>query len=362
MQRIVSKITAICTSLLLLFSVSCATVSYVDKYYSVFGELYMSVSYYEGSDKEVKTIAETLDAEINPDIPTSYVSRFNSMKAGEIEVSEHVYNLVEYAIRAHDVTGGAFDVTLSDLSKLWKVDHKSLSEYYPDLFPSLPSYELVSTVRSYMDAVSVREENGKYYLSKTEDGAKLDLGGLAKGYLSDIVKDKLSQNGVKSAIVDVSGNLCLLGSKYDSNGNKKTWNIGINNCFDEGGMYLCGVVVNGDSFVITSGTYERGYEKDGVEINHIINPETKMPVGVDYNGTYSNTADHIVSVTIIGQQGILCDTMATAICIKGIQTAELLAETFGFSAIIVTADKQYKIIGDVQLMQGNFYLSELKKI
>ena len=363
MQRLVNKLTAIIVSLLLLVCVSCSTVAYKDEYYSVFGDLYASLSYYGGTDNGVKALAEALDNEINPDIPTSYVARFNAMDDGEIEVSKNVYDLVNLSKRLYSLSGGAFDITLSDLSKLWKVDHESLDTYYPDSFPALPSYEDVLKISSTMDAISTRKDESKYYLSKTNANAKIDLGGIAKGYLSDLIYEKLKINGVKSAIIDVSGNLCLLGKKHDNNDVKSDWKIGVNNCFDDGaGTYLCGTLIGGDCSVITSGTYERGYEKDGVKVNHLINPHTKMPVGETYDGAYSNESDYVISVTVIGENGAICDAVATAVCVMGINDGANLIEELGLSALVVTADKKYKTVGSFQFMQGNFYLDGLEKV
>jgi len=362
-KRVIKKLSAIALAVALMLCVACSSsISYTDKYYSVLGDLYMSISYYSGTDSGAYDIATALDNEINPDIPTSYVARFNAMQAGEIEVSKSVYDLVKMSKQLCSLSGGAFDITLSDLSKLWKVDHKSLENYAPNEFPLLPSYEEVVSVNSTMDKIDAREENGKYYLSKTVDNAKIDLGGIAKGYLTDLVQAKLDANGVKSAVIDVSGNLHLLGNKYEESGNKSDWKIGVNNCFNNDGSYLCGIMPNKDSAVITSGTYERGYEKDGVKVNHVINPHTKMPVGVMYDGAYLNSLDYVTSVTVIGNNGALCDAVATAVCVMGITQGAQLIEDLQLSAIIVTADKKYKTVGSIRFMQGNFYLNSLEEI
>lgn len=349
--------------MLLLLCVSCASVSYTDKYYTVFTDLYMTVSYYGGTDNGAEEIANTLNEQINPDVPTSYVARFNAMGKGEIEVSKSVYDMVLSSKRLYSLSGGAFDMTLGDLSKLWHVDHQSLEEYYPSSFPELPSYEQICAIESTMDKIGARSENGKYYLTKTADNAKIDLGAIAKGYLTDLVRDKLKENGVRSALIDVSGNLSIVGKRYAEDGTKGAWKIGVNNCFRADGSYLCGLNIDGDLSVITSGTYERGYKKDGVNVNHIIDPHTKMPVGIKYgNSVYSNTADHVISATVIGESGAMCDAVATAVCVMGIEDGAELIESLGLSALIVTADGRYTSVGNINFMQGNFYLNGLEKV
>ncbi len=363
MQRLIKKVVAIAMTLLLIVCMSCSIlVSYTDKYYSVFGDLYMTISYYSGSDSGVSELAVALDNEINPDIPSSYVAVFNEMQAGEIEVSKSVYELVELSKHIYELSGGAFDITLSDLSKMWNVDHKSLEEYYPNSFPDLPSYTEISAIESSMGNIDVRKDGDKYYLLKSKDNVKIDLGGIAKGYMSDLVQSKLSNNGVKSAIIDVSGNLHLLGQKRSENGDKEDWKIGVNNCFENNGSYLCGTIVGENTAVITSGTYERCYEKNGVKINHIINPHTKMPVGIEFSDGYSNSVDYVTSVTVIGNSGALCDAVATAVCVMGMQDGAKLVEDLNLSAIIVTADKKYTTVGSIRFMKGNFYIDSLEEI
>ena len=325
----------------------------------------MAVEFYGGNDSGAKVIADDLDGKINPDIPTSEVAMFNAMGKGEIEVSKYVYDLVALSFEVYEKSNGAFDITLSALSKHWRVDSDSLSNYGQAEFPSLPSFESLDGFASGMSAISIREEDGKYYLSKAEDFVSIDLGGIAKGYLSDLVCEKLKANSVKSAIIDVSGNLYLLGKKHTEDGSLLDWKIGVTNCFDNGGEYLCGIVIPQSTAVVTSGTYERCYQKDGVKINHIINPHTKMPVGVTYENGYINTSDYLTSVTVVGGNGALCDAVATAVCVLGMEQGKNLVSEFGLSALLVSADGKYSTVGDIDFMDftdGNFYIETLERI
>lgn len=321
----------------------------------------MEISYYQGSDAGVEKLAQKLDSEINPDVQSSFIARFNAMEEGEIEVSKSVYELFCLSKQVYLLSDGAFDVTLSDLSTIWKVDSASLEQYYPN-FPSLPPYSQVCELNSTMDKIDAWEKDGKYYLNKSVDNAKLDFGGIAKGYLSDLVFEKLTENGTRSAIIDVSGNLCLLGKNYTQNGEKTDWKIGVSNCYDKGGLYLCGLYLSGNCSAITSGTYERCYTKDGVKVNHIINPKTKMPVGIKYDGEYSNTTDHVVSATVVGESGALCDAVATAVCVMGVKDGAKLVNDLQLSALIATADNKYTTVGSLSFMEGNFYLGSLEEI
>jgi thiamine biosynthesis lipoprotein len=322
----------------------------------------MSLSYNGGNDSGIKALADDLNAKINPDISTSEVAIFNAMQEGEIEVSKCVFDLVSLSLEIYEKSGGAFDITLSDLSKLWSVDHKSLEDYANSEFPPLPDYEELASYTSGMEDISIREQDGKYYLSKSKASVKIDLGGIAKGYLSDLVAEKLRTNGTKSAIIDVTGNLYLLGKKINSDGSLLDWRIGVNNCFEAGGEYLCGIICPQNTAVVTSGTYERYYKKNEIKINHIINPFTGMPVGVAYNGEYSNTSNHVVSATVIGSNGAVCDALATAVCVLGMESGASLIQSEGLSALIVTADGKYTTVGTVDFMAGDFLINGMEKV
>ena len=358
MQRILRTLTSLLL-LVVLALTGCGQITYKDGYYTVFSELYMTTSYQGGSDSGVQALADELNAKINPDVSTSEVALFNAMGVGEMEISKCVYDLISLSLNVYQESNGAFDITLSSLSKVWSVDHNSLANTE---FPPLPDYPTLSLYESGMDRLKLREQDGKYYLSKTSADVKIDLGGIAKGYLSDLVANKLKDNGTNSAIIDVTGNLYLLGQKLDNNGNSLDWKIGVNNCFDEGGEYLCGIVCPSSVAIVTSGTYERFYEKDGIKINHIINPNTRMPVGVTYDNGYKNTTDHVVSATIIGENGAVCDAIATAVCVLGLQDGKALIQSKGLSALIVTANGKYTVVGNIDFMSGNFYINGLEKV
>jgi thiamine biosynthesis lipoprotein len=220
----------------------------------------------------------------------------------------------------------------------------------------------LASYTSGMEDISIREQDGKYYLSKSKASVKIDLGGIAKGYLSDLVAEKLLANGTKSAIVNVTGNLYLLGKKINSDGSLLDWRIGVNNCFEAGGEYLCGIICPQNTAVVTSGTYERYYKKNEIKINHIINPFTGMPVGVAYNGEYSNTSNHVVSATVIGSNGAVCDALATAVCVLGMESGASLIQSEGLSALIVTADGKYTTVGTVDFMAGDFLINGMEKV
>lgn len=331
--------------------IACKKQTYVTRSETVFSsDILMSISAYGLTDAdldEAYDFASELNALINPNIPSSQIAIFNGMQTGQLKVSKHVYSIVEQAKQAWEDSNGAFDVTLSSLSQLWKVDSENIFESQDH---ELPNGFQLDAISSTMHGVELSQKTDGYYLVKTIPTASLDLGGIAKGYLCDEIAKILNRKGCTSALVDVGGNLLLLGShKTDSSASEK-WRVGVKSPTSAG--YLCGISVENSS-VVTSGTYERYYEKDGVRYCHILNPYTKMPIGVnkDEQG-YKNENAYVISCTVWGLSGAKCDALATAVCVLGINSGKQLLEENDATAIIVTSDGKYATVGNVDFMVG----------
>ena len=136
-------------------------------------------------------------------------------------------------------------------------------------------------------------------------GMEIDLGGIAKGYTSSRVMDIFREHGVKHGLVSLGGNVQAIGTKK----NGKPWRVAIQN--PESEMEYLGVLNIEDKCVITSGGYERYFEKDGVHYHHIIDPRTGYPAD-----------SGLISATIISDDGALADGLSTSLFIMGKDEAE----------------------------------------
>ena len=121
-----------------------------------------------------------------------------------------------------------------------------------------------------------------------KDGMGLDFGAIAKGYIADQIKEFLISKGVKSAIIDLGGNTLCIGKKPDGS----PFHIGIQKPFAERSETIAALEIN-DKSVVSSGIYERYFEKDGNFYHHILNPKTGYP--------YDNS---LISVTIISDKSV----------------------------------------------------------
>lgn len=161
----------------------------------------------------------------------------------------------------------------------------------------------------------------------TDSKAKLDLGGIAKGFIADKMKAYLQSKKITSGIINLGGNVLTVGEKSDGS----DYTVGIQKPFDESGEPICTVKVK-DKSVVTSGIYERYYRVDGKLYHHILDTTTGYPVN-----------NNLYSVTIISDSSCDGDALSTTCFALGIDKAkELINSLSGVEAIFVTDD--YSII------------------
>ena len=155
---------------------------------------------------------------------------------------------------------------------------------------------------------------------------RLDLGAIAKGYAADEVERILLASHVKAAVVDLGGNIKVVGRKPDGS----AWRVGIQNPFDERGSYIGIANLEGGYTVVTSGIYERYFiGGDGRHYHHIFSSETGYPVD---NG--------LVSVTVICRSSMEADGLSTTLFSLGLEDGMAFAETLeGVEAIFIDAER-----------------------
>ena len=179
-------------------------------------------------------------------------------KRSALHCSSETANLIQEGIHYSELSGGAFDLTIEPVSALW--DFKADK-------PTVPSSDAIAQAVSHVDYTKVDIQDNTITLEDPEAG--IDLGAIAKGYIADQVKTYLKKQGIKHAIINLGGNVDVIGTKPD--GSK--YNIGIQKPFDESGEAITSVQLN-DQTVVTSGIYERYFKKNG---NYIITSWTHGP-------------------------------------------------------------------------------------
>ena len=156
-------------------------------------------------------------------------------------------------------------------------------------------------------------------------GMEIDLGGIAKGYAADQIVKYLKSKDVESAIINLGGNVFILGEKEKNT----PFKVGIQDPTSEDGSSIGNISVSNKS-VVTSGIYERYLEKDGIIYHHMIDPSTGYPF-----------ENNLSSVTIISSSSIVGDGLSTTTFGLGLQKGMKLIESLdNTDAIFITKDKK----------------------
>jgi len=257
----------------------------------------------------------------------SEISRITS-KAGVMSqaVSKDTFFVIKKAVEYSEILEGTFDPTIRPLVKLWNIGTEQ--ETIPEKVQIDETLKLVN----YNDVILDESKNSIMLKQKNQ---ALDVGGIAKGFAADEVRDILYEHNIKSALIDLGGNIFALGSKNDGT----HWKIGIQNPFKPRGEYI-GILSVKNKSVVTSGNYERYFMKDGKRFHHIIDPKTGYP-----------SQSKIISATIISDNSIDGDGLSTGVYIIGIDKAMKIIEAIdGIGAIFVTEDKKVYMTSGVKDM------------
>lgn len=249
----------------------------------------------------------------------SEIWRINHAETAPVRCSRETLELIRKAVYYSGISDGKFDAAIGALTSLW--------DFHAD-DPEVPDRaELESRLpASGMDMVEIDSENETVRLR--DAGTRLDLGGIAKGYIADRVLDGLKEAGVDSAVIDLGGNIVCLGKKPDGK-ERIPFRIGIELPFSDR-TEVTGVVEASDSCVVTSGIYQRCFMKDGVLYHHILDPADGMPADSD-----------IISATVTGPAGSACDcdALSTICYLLGEQKAlELIDGLDGFETMLIRPD------------------------
>lgn len=253
---------------------------------------------------------------ISRTISGSDIDRINASGGKPVEVSDITIDLIKKGMEYGELTNGKFDITIAPLSILWNVKENP---------GEIPSEAAISESLSYVNYKNIVIDGNTVALK--DNNARIDLGGIAKGYVADHLKEYLLENGVKSALINLGGNVLTIGSKP----NGTPFQIGIQKPFDEQNKAITSVSATNTS-VVTSGSYERFFEKNGHIYHHIIDPSTGFPCEND-----------LLSVTILSNDSITGDALSTSCFLLGLNDGIKLIESFeNVGAIFITSD--YKVI------------------
>lgn len=226
-------------------------------------------------------------------------------------ISEDLASLLSEGLDITRESDGAFDIAIAPLTSLW--DFTAEDPKVPDDAAIQKALPLCSS-----DGVTIDGQD----ITLPSDDIQFDVGAIAKGYIADRMKDFLVKKGVKSAIINLGGNVLCIGSKPDGT----PFKIGIQKPFADRNETEAVMDIAGKS-VVSSGIYERCFKQGGKLYHHILNPKTGYP--------YDNS---LISVTIISDQSVDGDALSTTCFALGLEDGLKFAEKKGVQAVFITED------------------------
>ena len=237
----------------------------------------------------------------------------NHSNGEPVSVSDDTIAVLNKAIEIGGKTNGALDVTIYPLLTEWGFTTDT---------QQVPTDYIIADKLKLIDYTKISVRGNTVQLP---DNMQIDFGALAKGYTSDCVTEILKENGVKSALVNLGGNVHAVGTKPDGT----LWKVGVQNPFSPSEQ-VC-ILEIADKAVITSGNYERFFtDENGRKYWHILDSDDGFPAD---NGLFS--------VTIVGENGLLCDALSTALFVLGTDKAiDYWRNSADFEMILITDDEK----------------------
>lgn len=226
-------------------------------------------------------------------VESSDVARLNAAGGQPVTVSPETYDLIRESVELSARTGGLFDISVFPVVRAWGFT----TEQY-----RIPGEDERAELVKQVDCTKIQLlENNTVSMPAQ---MQIDLGGIAKGYLSQRLVELFRERGVTAAVISLGGNVQTFGTKPDGT----PFTVGITDPSDSSG--LLGTVEVQEKAVITSGSYQRFFERDGVRYHHIMDTKTGAPAQSD-----------LKSVTVVSDRGELADSLATALYVMGKERA-----------------------------------------
>ncbi len=261
-------------------------------------------------------------------VEDSDIYKINHAGGKPVECDPITIDVIKKGLTYCSLTNGAFDITVGKATDLWDFHGEN---------PKPPTKEELAEAMKYVDYEQIKIDDNTVTMG-TKKG-EIDLGGIAKGYIADRISEKLREQGVTSAIINLGGNVEVIGDKEG-----EPFKIGIEEPYsDQSGIIGSTPLTNGT--IVTSGVYERYFEYDGVKYHHILDSKTGMPVDSDIVG---------VSIQAGAGHSVDCDGLSTSCLLLGYDKAKnLIGFMDGYQALFILKDGSVQTTGGFQFEASN---------
>ncbi|MBU1101610.1 MAG: FAD:protein FMN transferase [Bacteroidetes bacterium] len=298
----------------------------------VLGESDSSIDY-DMLKGKIDSILVEVNRQMSTYIDTSEISKFNKSLANEwISVSADLIKVIDAAKWISSVSGGAFDITVGPLVNLWGFGTEN-KEF------EIPSEDEINQIKPIVGYDKVSVDFNANSLSKTTDGISCDLSAIAKGFGVDKVGKYFEHLGIENYLVEIGGEIRTRGI----NQHGKIWAIGISRPDSYSGIQQAITLHN--LSMATSGDYRNYFEEDGVRYSHTIDPRTGRPI-----------VHNLASVTVLHEDCMMADAIATAIDVLGKKEGLKLAEELDVPVYMII--RKGKVFEEV--MSGSFRMLLIK--
>lgn len=246
----------------------------------------------------------------------SDIYNLNHSDGQAITLNPETVTLIREGIRYAKESNGTFDLSVGNLSSIWQEAIKS---------QKLPQQNDVVNALSTVSWENIVVKGNEVKLS---NDARIDLGGIAKGYIADRMKEYLLEQGIQNGLINLGGNVSAVGPKSSDN---PMYTIAIQKPFSEDGEAIASVKIT-DQSVVTSGTYQRYFKVEDHVYHHILNLTTGYPCENDLN-----------SVTIICDKSIDGDALSTTVFLMGLKDGLKYVENLpDTEAVFITKEGKIK--------------------
>lgn len=270
---------------------------------TTYGERSVSAAY------AAEDVIRNLEVKLSRTNEDSEVSRLNRAAGEEVEVGRDLYFLLAGASSFSTETEGAFDITIAPAASAWGFAGDSFR---------VPSQAELDALLELVDYGEVRcppsPDTSDRLTAALGPGQSIDLGGVAKGYAAGKLVEVLREYDIPRANISLGGNVLAWGDRPDGT----PWRVGIQDpARPDGQSAFAGILELTDAFAVTSGGYQRYFERDGKRYHHILDPATGYPAD-----------SGLASVTVAAPldplpewNGAMCDAYSTALFVMGEERA-----------------------------------------
>lgn len=249
---------------------------------------------------------------------------------GKVKVDQAIIDLIKEGKKWYKETDGDINIAYGRVLQVWSdYREEGLNDKKNARLPSDEELKKASEHQN-IDAIEINEDEGTVYIN--DSNVQIDIGGIGKGYATELIKNDLIKNGLKNGLLSVGGDVAIIGENPKDGEDK--FKVAIQDpSLSKDHPYLAVIALKNNS-VVTSGDYQRYYEVDGKRYHHIIDPSTNYP------------STNFRSVSVILDDIAKADALSTALFIKDLDKGKKLLEKYKAEAMWIDQNNNiYKTDG-----------------